>query len=87
MSRIKLDENFYLEGERYNWILVFEEERKREKKDGTKEMFTFRDNWYFPKIEQALSTYKNEAVKSSKTADDILNKLNSVENAIKNLKI
>lgn len=79
---IRLDENFTIEGEKYNWILKFEENRTREDKNGKEVSYVSRDTWYYPKVSQALRRYKEEALKISDSVEELLQKVENLETVI-----
>jgi len=83
---MKLDENYTLEGEKYNWILVYNMPTGRISEKTGKEIIT-KDKWYFPKIEQALKIYVDHALKPSKTVVEILKKQEEIVEVIDALTI
>lgn len=74
-TMIKLDNNYSISGDIYNWTLNFEEERTN--KEGKK--YTTTEEWYFPKLSQALNKYINQSLKVSESVEDLINKLNDIE--------
>lgn len=50
---MRLDKNYKVSGDGSGTILTFTEERTREK-DGIEVPYTFKDQWYFVSVEQAL---------------------------------
>ena len=85
---IKLDENFSIKGDNYNWILVFQEPRTRKDRKTSLEVeYIAEDEWYYPTLKQCLTKYSDRALKPCKTAEELMSKLKSIENAIENLKM
>ncbi len=52
---MKLDSNYSVNTDGAGTILLFEEQRKREK-DGVELEFTFKDQWFYLNIQQALTS-------------------------------
>lgn len=83
---MKIDENFKLEGVPYNWILKYEKPTGEINEDTGKESVT-KDQWYFPKIKQALEKYVEEALKPVKTVNEVLLKLEELQGIINKIKV
>ena len=80
---MKLDENYELEGDKYNWVLKYESDLQINKKTG--EQYRAVDHWHFPNVRQALEKYMNEAIKPSRTVEDLLVALQEISKQIENL--
>lgn len=60
---MKLSEDFHLEFDDNNVVLVFSEERVRvKKKTGAKENYTYTDKYYYPNVKSALKAYINKDI-------------------------
>lgn len=78
-ARILFDEN--------NVILQFFEQRERTKKDGTKEPYEYQDNYYYGSVKQALKSYLNKSLKYAENIQEILRRIDEVEQKIDALQI
>lgn len=87
---MKLDENYTLDSDKYNWILRRESTRE-EMVDGEAKTVTSKDNWYYPTLSDALKKYCDQVLKTSLDIADIMVKmafLNArIDNLIKNKKL
>jgi hypothetical protein len=89
-TNIKLDDNYSLEPDNFRGIvLVFKEQRKREKieaktkkKTGVFEDYIFENKWYYPKLSMVLNKYLSLKQCDSKDVLDLLNKTIKVEEVI-----
>ena len=79
---MKLDNNYSVNTDGAGTILLFEEQRKREK-DGVEVDFTFKDQWYFLSIQQALNKYLDLKIEKSKDVEDCVKKIDEVRDIIK----
>lgn len=84
---MNLNENYRIVTDENNVTLQFFETREKDKKDGSKETFEFTDNFYYPTIKTALKGFLNKSIKHCETAEEILKKIEEVEDIINNLKI
>tara|TARA_B100000768_G_C11193250_1_gene338293 strand:- start:628 stop:912 length:285 start_codon:yes stop_codon:yes gene_type:complete len=63
---MKLSEDFHLEFDDNNVVLVFSEERVRvKKKTGVKENYTYTDKYYYPNVKSALKAYIKKDIDSA----------------------
>ena len=91
-NKIKLDEKYSIVGNKNNWLLVFEEERVKQKLNSErkptneKENYIFVDKWYFNSIEKALNKYVNEVSKHCDNVNNLKSQLKECNETIKNLK-
>lgn len=83
---MKLDEFYTLKGKKYNWELIYNEPTGEINPETNKEIVKT-DKWYFPKLEQVLHRYIEEAVKPLDDAQLILKKLQEIDETIQNIKI
>lgn len=83
--KMRLDENFTLEGQKHNWILKFSKDTGVVS-DQTGKNVIATDQWYFPKIEQALNRYKDEVLKVSESIEAVLEKLTEVTGVIESVR-
>jgi hypothetical protein len=79
---MKLDNNYSVNTDGAGTILLFQEQRKREK-DGVEVEFTFRDQWFFLSIQQALNKYLDLKIEKSKDIEDCIKKIEEVRDIIK----
>ena len=83
-NKIELDDKYSLTPDSDNGIvLTFNEIRQRKNKE-TKETedYSFKDNWYFPKISQALNQYVKLTQNSSTSIQNILDEVNRIAKVI-----
>lgn len=81
---IKLDERFYIENDKYNWILV---ERVSGINTKTKEPTLTERKTYYGKLSQCIESALNKGLKNSNNINEILLGLNNFLEIIKNLNI
>lgn len=87
MNTITLNENFRIEKDTYSCVLIFSEERHKENKDSVeKESFVFEDKWYYPDVRQVLRKYIDLDLKSSKSIDELIEKMEIIDKKITELK-
>lgn len=79
---MKLDNNYSVNTDGAGTILLFEEQRKREK-DGVEVEFTFKDQWFYLSIQQALNKYLDLKIEKSKDVEDCVKKIDEVRDIIK----
>ena len=77
---MKLDNNYSLEGEKYQWTLSYESETKTAE-NGKK--YTSKGKWFYRSMEDALNRYVDEAAKPSKSVLEILKNLAELKQIIK----
>ena len=80
---MKLDDNYTLEGEKYNWILTYESDVKINEKG---KEYTSKDQWYFPKINDAIKKYCDECAKEAESIEELKEILNNLNVTIEKLK-
>lgn len=83
MAIIKLDENYNVSMDAYNFTLKFEIKNFDENKQ--KEVTT-KDEWHFPSFDLAISKYLNECIKPLESVLDLYEELNRIEKLISTLK-
>lgn len=91
MSKITLDENFYIESDSFNVTLFFRREKevlKKNKETGIEELkaITEKNEWYYPNLKGALRKYLDESLKESESVQEVLCKIEEVYKLIKTLK-
>lgn len=87
MKKIKIDNKFYILVEAPGiCTLVMEEERTREKKDGTKEQYIFKDRWYLSNVENCLKRYLSLSLEDTSDVKEVLAEIKRVEQTITELK-
>lgn len=86
MKTIKLDENYHIEVDSENVCLKFRRE-KEVLKQGELKTVTEKNEWHSPRIELALKRYLHETQKECETINEVLERINEVEQIIKNVKI
>ena len=82
---MKLDNNYKVVSDSVGTILTFQCERTREK-DGKEVPYTFKDNWYFVSVEQALRKYLELKVNGCEDVKQCLDRIEEVKQIILNLK-
>jgi hypothetical protein len=82
---MKLDNNYSVNTDGAGTILLFEEQRKREK-DGVELEFTFKDQWFYLNIQQALNKYLDLKIEDAKDVEECINKIEEVRQIIKQIK-
>jgi hypothetical protein len=82
---MKLDENFTLEGEAYNWTLKYEKDTGEKTEKG--KPIISKDRWYYPKIEMALKKYFDECLKPAQDVKQLSLKIDEVLETIERLRI
>jgi hypothetical protein len=90
---IKLNNGYSIKTDSTGCTLYFEESRKKEeidketkKKTGKLIDYTFTDEWYLLNIKQALTYYLQLELKNCESIEEILLRINKVEELIKNIK-
>ena len=85
-KKIVLDDRYYLEPDQFKGIvLVFHEQRERVKKDKSKEVYTFEDRWYYPKLSQVMSKYLTLTQSDSSSIEELIKATDRVETLIEKL--
>lgn len=84
---ITLDENYTISCDGNGTTLNFQEKREKTSKEGEKTIYTFKDQWHYLSVPQALSKYKDLVLEESQDLKDVLLKLNEVETLIKSIKL
>jgi len=79
---MKLDENYLLVYDESNVVLRCEENRIRIKKDKTKVPYLFNEDRYYPNVKTALKAYLGLSLKGSKSIEDVIDRINKVEQTI-----
>ena len=79
---MKLDNNYSVNTDGAGTILLFEDQRKREK-DGVEVEFTFRDQWFYLNIQQALNKYLDLKIEGAKDVEECVKKIDEVRDIIK----
>jgi hypothetical protein len=78
---MQLDEKFSVNTDGAGTILLFQEQRKREK-DGVEVDFTFKDQWFYLNIQQALNKYLDLKIEGSKDVEDCIKRIEQVRTII-----
>jgi hypothetical protein len=81
---MQLDEKFSVNTDGAGTILLFQEQRKREK-DGAEVEFTFKDQWYYLNIQQALNKYLDLKIEGAKDVEECIKKIEEVRTIIKSI--
>jgi hypothetical protein len=79
MTPLKLDENYKVEKDENNFVLIFEKEAYNEK---TKKNYMQKDRWYYPKLSQVLDKYLNECLRPIPDIENVYKELIRVEKLI-----
>lgn len=94
---ITLDENWSIVADAYSWELrktflkevdekVKNKQTNKLVKTGKKVTKEFTDSWWFPKISQCISKYKEESLKELDSLTEISKKLSNIEELLLNIK-
>jgi hypothetical protein len=81
---MQLDEKFSVNTDGAGTILLFQEQRKRER-DGVEVDFTFKDQWYYLNIQQALNKYLDLKIEGAKDVEECIKKIEEVRTIIKSI--
>lgn len=82
---MKLDNNYSVNTDGAGTILLFEEQRKREK-DGIEVEFTFKDQWFYLNIQQALNKYLDLKIEGAKDVEECIKRIEEVRSIISKIK-
>lgn len=85
MPIIKLDDNWKIDTSNQTATLLFEENKGLNEKTG-KDTIS-KDMFFYATVKQALTAYANRSLNVCESAEEILKKLDEIEQTIKNLKI
>lgn len=80
---IRLDENFHIDVDTYNYTLRQEIEKYDEVKG---KMVTSKDEWNYPKLSQILDKYLNISLKSCEDIASLRAELGRIEKTIAGIK-
>jgi len=83
---IKLNENFTIYPDNQNFTLQFECE-KEVSKNGDKKVVTSKETWYCIDLQSALRRFLTESLRPSTSVENVLTRINEVENIIKNVRL
>lgn len=92
MSKIQLDDNYFIETDPYNFTLKFEIKKmvtkinKETNIEESKEV-TSKGEYHFPTLKGALLKYIDECTRPLATISAIINELNRIESLITKLKL
>jgi hypothetical protein len=81
---MQLDEKFSVNTDGAGTILLFQEQRKREK-NGVEVDFTFKDQWFYLNIQQALNKYLDLKIEGAKDVEECIKKIEEVRTIIKSI--
>jgi hypothetical protein len=81
---IKLDENYRIECDTYNYHLKYSKVGEINEKTGKPSVSN--DEWYFPRLSQALNRYFNQAMKSAADIEELKEEISRVEKIISGIK-
>ena len=83
-GNIVLEENWSLKTDGGSGVnLVFSEIRQRKNSKTEKlEDFEFKDNWYFPKLSQALQEYFKQKTNESTDLNSLIDKVENIESIL-----
>jgi len=83
---MKIDENYTLEGEEYNWILLYKKPTGEISEKTGKEIVN-KGRWYFPRIEQALQKYVDHVLKPEESVLKVIQKQEEILELIDKLRV
>lgn len=81
---IKLDENYSIETDSYNVSLIYRREKEIEK-NGELKTVVEKSDWHYPTLAHALKKYLSESLKECSSIEEVLKRIEIVENRINNL--
>jgi len=81
---MRIDDNYKINTDGAGTILIFEENRQREK-DGKMVDFLFTDQWFYLNVEQALRKYLDLRIEQCYDVKEILAKIEETREFITNL--
>ena len=85
---IELDKNYNITVDNNNVMLNFKGDPYASKdRKGNPTMVTPSDKWFYPNVKVALKSYVNKSLKTSGSLNEVLSKIESLENQIDNLKV
>lgn len=84
---IKLDGNYTIDSDAYNWILRFEKTYMGRDKEGNPKEHTSIDESYHANFKQCVLQYLNNTLKPCEALNEVLAKLNSIEAQLSNIKM
>lgn len=82
---MQLDEKFSVNTDGAGTILLFQEQRKREK-DGVEVDFVFKDQWFYLNIHQALNKYLDLKIEGAKDVEECIKRIEEVRSIINKIK-
>lgn len=82
---MKLDNNYEVKIDNVGTILIFQQQRQREK-NGEMVEFTHHDQWFFLSLPQALNKYLDLKLEASEDVKDCLKRIEEVRTIIKSIK-
>ena len=74
---MKLDENYTLIGDEYQWILYYERKYYNEEK---KKEVTSKNSYYFNKMKDAINSYIDKKLKEKETVSEAIEELKTLLN-------
>ena len=80
-----LDDNYSIDTDGAGTILNFTEQRTREK-DGQEVEYTFKDQWFFLSVNQALNKYLDLKTEGAEDVKDCIKKIEEVRSIINKIK-
>ena len=84
---IKLDENYTIDSDAYNWILRYERTYLGKDKEGKPKEQTAIEESYHASFKQCILKYIDEASKECDSLNAILDKLSEIEIKLNNLNL
>jgi len=82
---MQLDDNYSIDTDGAGTILNFTEQRTREK-DGQEIEYTFKDQWFFLSVSQALNKYLDLKTEDAEDVKDCINRIEEVRSIINKIK-
>jgi hypothetical protein len=81
---MRIDDNYRIDTDGAGTILIFEENRQREK-DGKMVDFVYTDHWFYLNVEQALRKYLDLRIEQCSDVSEILAKIEQTREFITKL--
>jgi hypothetical protein len=84
-NKIVLDENFYIESDRYSWALHYQSDPHVKEVRGVEKEVTSKDTTYYATMKQALRAYCDKSLKGCGSIEEVLKKQDEVLKVIESI--
>ena len=79
---IKLDNEYWIEMDAYNWILKYESEEYAKEVMGDLKMVTTKDEWYYPTLRMCLKSYCDKTLKECSSIEKVIERIDDLNDKI-----